>query len=150
MAVWLGPAIVLLARSRNAVVVIGIAAIASLVLQRTHLLYGNTATAISSLGALVLIAAAVQADRPCRRRRRPSHEYNEGRGSAPSLALAVLLGAAVLSGSIWCTPTPWRRRSCTAGASRLWATGSPRGRSTTSAPEGVRSRSCWRRLPPLR
>ena len=96
----LGPAIVLVARSRNAVVVIGIAVIASLVLQRTHLLYGNTATAISSLGALVLIAAAVQAAAHARRRRRPSHEYNEGRGSAPSLALAVLLGAAVLAGSI--------------------------------------------------
>ncbi len=96
----LGPAIVLVARSRNAVIVIGVAAIVSLVLERTHLLFGNTATAISSLGALVLIASVVQAIARSRRRRRPSHGYNEGRGTAASFGLALALAVAVLIGSI--------------------------------------------------
>jgi hypothetical protein len=96
----LGPAIVLAARSRNAVIVIGIAAIVSLVLERTSLLYANAATVISSLGLLVLIASVVQAIARSRRRRRPSHEYNEGRGTGASLALALGLAAAVLIGSI--------------------------------------------------
>ena len=81
-------------------IVIGITALASLVLQRTHILYGNTATAISTLGMVVLVAAALQAIAHSRRRRRPSHEYNEGRGTGPSMALALVLGAAVLIGSI--------------------------------------------------
>ncbi len=93
-----GPAIVLVARSRNAVLAIAVAAIASLFLQRTHLLYGNPATVISSAGALVVIASAVEAIARSRRRRRPSHEYHEGNMAAPILAL--VLGLAVLAGSI--------------------------------------------------
>ena len=96
----LGPAIVLVARSRNAVLAVGVAAIASLVLERASLLSGTAATVISSLGALVLIASAVQAIARSRRRRRPSHSYNEGRGTAASVALALALAVAVLIGSI--------------------------------------------------
>jgi hypothetical protein len=97
----LGPAIVLLARSRYAWAVIAAAAVASFVLERADLLIGNAATGIAFLGAIVLVIVAVRGIARSRRHRRPEAERPDGGGNELLVGLAALvLGFAVLVGSV--------------------------------------------------
>ena len=93
----------MVARSRAAVIAVAAAAVCSLVLQRTQLLYGDAGNAIAILGMLVLLAAAAQAvAKSVRRvRRRPPRGRPERpRDPAAVALLALLLALAVVAGSI--------------------------------------------------